>query len=512
MTPHRLPGQLRWSPLLLGLLAASAACQKADPAPTDTPSTSAPATSASTAAAAAGPHTVTLLVTANENGYLSRVADAPEGAKGGAAELLGQWEAKEKHCGGPISPTGAAACATDPTIVLSAGDHWGGPALSSYFNGLPTAEAMARMGYAASAFGNHELDFSRDAFLKAQGAAKFPHLAANAKVDPAALAGVQLPPFKIIERNGVKVGIVGLASTKTKSSVMAGHADGLEVSGYEAGLAAVVPKVWSAGADAVVVLAHECPEVLAPIVASHADWKISLVAGACRTKSLETKGATTLASAGEHFDGYLRAELTVDATKAVPVTVKAEQVAVTTTAGPAAPPDAELAKLIAGWQTKLDAALGEEIGFANAGLAQGSPELGKWITTALRDVYKTDVALVNKKGIRAGLPKGKITRSSVYSVLPYENSVFVLKVKGSDLATLLARPDVVASGITGKPDAAKVYTVATLDYLYFGGDGFAIEQLDADPKETGMLWQTAVVEWTKGKATTAAKPLEGTLK
>ncbi len=491
MTPQRLLRTLRWSPLLpLAVLAAAAAtgCSKSDPAPS---TTGAPTSSG--AAAAAGPRTVTLLVTANENGYITHTSDAADGAKGGAAELLAQWVAREHHCAGALGEAAAPACPADPTIVLSAGDHWGGPAISSFFEGLPTAEAMARMGYAASAFGNHELDFSRDAFLKAQAAAKFPHLAANAKVDPTALAGVQLPPFKIVERNGVKVGIVGLASTKTKSSMMAGHADGLEVSGYEAGLAAAVPKVWAAGADAVVVLAHECPEVLAPIVASHADWKISLVAGACRTKSLETKGATTVASAGEHFDSYLRAELTVDGAK--PVTVKAEQVAVATPA-PAGSVDAELTKIVSKWQGKLDAALGEEIGFASAGFAQGSPELGKWITTSLREVYKTDVALVNKKGIRAGLPKGKITRSSVYSVLPYENSVIIVRVKGSDLATLLARPDVIASGITGKPDAAKVYSVATLDYLYFGGDGFAIVLLDADPKETGMLWQTAVVEWT----------------
>jgi hypothetical protein len=50
--------------------------------------------------------------------------------------------------------------------------------------------------------------------------------------------------------------------------------------------------------------------------------------------------------------------------------------------------------------------------------------------------------------------------------------------------------------------------VATVEYLYFGGDGFEFEKLDPDPKETGMAWQTPVIEWTRKAGSTEAKPLE----
>lgn len=493
----------------------SLACSKSDSVPT-------PASSASPlgSAAPSAPRSVTILVTANENGYLSR---SPDASVGGAAELLGQWVAKEHHCAGQLGEGGGSACPNGTTLVLSAGDHWGGPALSAYFEGIPTAQAMARMGYAASAFGNHEFDLTREGFLKAQTAGGFPHLAANASVSAALEPGVSLPAVKVFERAGLKVGVIGLASKKTKSSVMAGRVDGIDIVDYEKGIQDGWSKLIAAPVDAVVVLAHECPEALAAAVERHPEWKIALVAGACRTPSLTTKQTTTFASAGEHFDGYLRAELSVDTSKPLAarvVTVRAEHIKVAA----ASIPDAELAKAIGGWQQKLDAALGEEVGVSATGLTQESAQMRTWITTSLREITKVDVAVANKKGIRQSLPKGKLTKSAVYSVVPYENSVLLLALKGSDLATVLARPEAIVSGfvasangtfkdVAGKPlDPAKTYSVATLDYLYFGGDGFDLERLDPDPKETGMLWQTAIIDWTKSKKSTASKPIESLLK
>jgi 5'-nucleotidase/UDP-sugar diphosphatase len=51
-----------------------------------------------------------------------------------------------------------------------------------------------------------------------------------------------------------------------------------------------------------------------------------------------------------------------------------------------------------------------------------------------------------------------------------------------------------------------------VEYLYFGGDGFDLEKHDPLPNETGMVWQTPVIEWTKAAQTTAQKPLEAKLK
>jgi 2',3'-cyclic-nucleotide 2'-phosphodiesterase (5'-nucleotidase family) len=89
--------------------------------------------------------------------------------------------------------------------VLSTGDHFSGPSISSAFQGEPVAEAMARMGYGASGMGNHELDFGREQFDRLRDIGGFPYLSAN--VRPPAKKGdkdydLKLKPFAIFQRAG----------------------------------------------------------------------------------------------------------------------------------------------------------------------------------------------------------------------------------------------------------------------------------------------------------------------
>ena len=104
---------------------------------------------------------------------------------------------------------------------------------------------------------------------------------------------------------------------------------------------------------------------------------------------------------------------------------------------------------------------------------------------------KLDMVLLNHGGIRSILPKGNVTTKSAYSLMPFENSVVVVALKGSvlmEMTTYLkafkkAHPisglELVLNAdnsyqkirVNGKPiDLAKTYYVATNDYLYNGGD------------------------------------------
>ncbi len=511
---------MRTNPLsLLSVLAlgALAGCEKSNPTPPPAPAEQQPAQ----AQAPAKPATqeVTLLVSGGAFGQLQ-----PAEGKGGAAELLGRWVADEKHCPGPVKD-GQATCADSGTLALATGDHWNGPAISSFFTGASTAEVMGRLGYAASALGNHELAFGKDAFLKNRASGGFPFLAANLKVKDPALAGdLSLPPFQVFERRGLKVGVVGLASEKTVRTAMAGRAEGLEVTGYEDALNLAVPEVRKAGADVVVVVADECVTNLQPVVAKHPEWKLALVAGGRCPQPVDVKqeAGTTFASLDRGFGKYLRAHLTVDPSKPAGEKVTDMETRLVEVSG--GTPDADTAQLVAKWKAQLDEVLGQQIGFTKAGIPQASPQMAKWVAGAVRDVLGTDGAILNRGGIRGDLPAGAVTRGSIYSVMPFENSLLVVNLKGEDLARQLANPNALIAGFTPagkgafkdakgkKLDPKKEYTVATVEYLYFGGDGFEFEKLDPEPTETGMAWQTPVVDWTKEKASNEKKPLEKLLK
>jgi len=102
-----------------------------------------------------------------------------------------------------------------------------------------------------------------------------------------------------------------------------------------------------------------------------------------------------------------------------------------------------------------------------------------------------DIVLLNHVGIRSILPKGNVTTKSAYSLMPFENSVVVVPLKGSvvmEMTTYLQEfkkahpisglelvlgPDnnyqkILVGGKT--VDLEKTYYVATNDYLYNGGD------------------------------------------
>ncbi len=102
-----------------------------------------------------------------------------------------------------------------------------------------------------------------------------------------------------------------------------------------------------------------------------------------------------------------------------------------------------------------------------------------------------DMVLLNHGGIRSILPKGNVTTKTAYKLMPFENSVVVVALKGSVVLemTNYLKVSEKAHPISGLElvinadnsyqkiqigntdvDSEKIYFVATNDYLYKGGD------------------------------------------
>lgn len=512
---HLLP--CRFALLASAALVASlgaAACEQ--PPPPSGGTTSAKPTG-SAAAPAAAPVTVTILYTADEDGSL--IADKQDQARqrGGVAELLGAWVTNEGHCTG--APGTAKPCSSPKTLALSGGDSFTGPAVSTLFSGEPMAEAMNKIGYAAAALGNHDLDFGRLQFVKNKGLSKMAYVGANVKATDPEMSDLNMPAFTLVERQGAKIGVIGLASPTTATRSMADRFRGLEFGAVEDALSKAVPEAWKAGADALVVIAHECPDKLAPVLKSHADWKISFVGGANCHQGLEDRSTGTIMIAPDgKLRQYARAVLTIDRSKPQKERVTKVEAKAIDVGGAA--PEPSLATFVADWKKKVDTALGEEIGHTEKGL-DAAAAAANLVTRAWREQLGADVAIVNAKGVDA-VAAGPITKATVYSMMPYDNSLMLVEITGADLQKALENKAAIASGVTGEGKTAKIngkpidpaakYKVATVEYLYFGGDGFEFEKQDPEPTETGMDWRTPVLEWLGKQKSTKADPLEKKLK
>lgn len=423
---------------------------------------------------------VTLLVTGHEVGHL------PERA----ARLLAEWKAKE---GWPDA------------LAFSTGDSFAGAALSSHFLGVPTAEVMKALQYKASALGNHDLDLGVDALSAFGQASGLTLLAANLKQKPGAVQPLKVAPSMVVTKEGLRVGVVGFAGPKTLATAY-GRASGLELVPLSESVGAALESLKKDSPDLVVALIDDCFVPLQKVLATRADWKVDLVVGTrCEGTEEYVSGPTQFFSAGDELSHYVSAkfQLAPDGTKKLTASRKA--------LAALGPGDRDLEMLKERWQKQLEVQLGQRIGFTRSGFAQDARELRTWVATALKDATKADAALINKKGIRAALPKGPVTRASVYSLIPFDNAVVTLKVKGEVIARLKTHPEAFIVS-PAKLEAAKEYLLATTDYLYFGGDDLGLEAVAPELELTGQVWQTPVISWLEKQGSSEKKPLEKLLK
>lgn len=164
-----------------------------------------------------------------------------------------------------------------------------------------------------------------------------------------------------------------------------------------------------------------------------------------------------------------------------------------------AEPDAEAVALLAPYKARMDSVMYQVVGTAAMSMDKSRPEslLSNLIADVLREAAAevqsrpADMGLVNVGGIRNILTEGPITTENIYEILPFENSLCVVTMKGTALKHLLeniaARMGEGVSGVQleiskdgrllqarvgGKPvEDDRDYTVATIDYLADGNDG-----------------------------------------
>ncbi len=504
-------------PLVVASVVATACSGPPQPLP---PTTGTPAGGSSDAS------TLTILYTSDEHGWIEPY-QADGVRRGGVSQLLAQLVRHEGHCAGAFPGLPAPSCQQASTVLLSGGDNLIGPAISGFYRGDTMAQAMRRLGYAAAAFGNHELDFGHDQYRRNRAQAGFPYLAANLVRED---GGTQdfTKPYVLIQRGEVTLGVVGLSTVTTPLTAAATRFVGLRFESPKTALDRVVPQVWEAGADAVVLLVHECHDLVAPMVLQNPQWDLSFVGtGHCHRTSVEVLNGVPVIGPDWRLGHYARVRLDVDPSlpphdRAQVVDYELVEVASPLDA-PAPTVDPDLDRRIAKWKAKIDSVLGEVVGYSQVGLARKSTALGQWIVRAWLTRFEADLALTTLGAIRQDLPPGPISRETIASIMPFENELVVCQATGAQLAEMLKDQEAVIAGFVRRGDGTIVdpqgnpldperrYRVVTTDFLFDGGDGYTFHRFDPKPERTGVSWRTPVVEWTKKAGSSAARPLESLL-
>jgi len=171
-----------------------------------------------------------------------------------------------------LAVTIAARRARNPqgTVLVDAGDFMQGSLVSNAFEGAPMRELFAMLGHDAVVIGNHEFDFGPvgpepfrtdsgqnpiGALQAWVGAAPFPVLSANiTRADGSPLPGVR--PTTLIERRGIRIGIVGVTTPQTATTTMPAHVSQLRFAPMAAVVRSQARRLRASGAGVVLVVAH----------------------------------------------------------------------------------------------------------------------------------------------------------------------------------------------------------------------------------------------------------------
>jgi 2',3'-cyclic-nucleotide 2'-phosphodiesterase/3'-nucleotidase len=426
---------------------------------------------------------------------------------GGIANIGGQLVHKEK-----MHPK--------TSVIVDNGDMWTGQTESTFLRGEPVIQAYNALGVAAANIANHEFDFGVEILKARETEAKFPFLGANI-----VKAGTRDAPdfakaYTIVERDGIKVGIIGLSYIDTPKTTLAKHVTGLEFKGYAETLKRVLPEVKAQGATVIIVLFHDGVEEVEKVLKSMPDSGINAVlAGQTHHRAEATVGSIDVASPWAFGRSYVRFDVDVDRASKKVTGVKHEIVDVTGDVGaPAYPPSAELTAIVESARQKTKSLSNQLLGRLAKPLPQGSfgdSPIGQWVVDSwLAALPDAEVAICNHGAFRKPLGSGAVTMGDVISVQPFENNLYVVHITGKQLKEELAIDGPVVSGISwtfrdqkdgkravvsaidrkGQPiDEHKKYAVAINDFMYFGGDGFTFKEMDPAPEDTGLSWRQPVI-------------------
>ncbi len=168
-------------------------------------------------------------------------------------------------------------------------------------------------------------------------------------------------------------------------------------------------------------------------------------------------------------------------------------------------PNQEIESFVKPYREKIDKDMNTVLAFAPVTMDKSQ---GKWQTTigslqaditleaankifTAREKKSVDVCLLNHGGIRAIIPQGNVTTRTGFELMPFENNLVVVALKGEQIMEMVQyiikekKPHPLSGMsfvitkdnspknilIQNQPlDLQKTYYVATNDYLYNGGD------------------------------------------
>ncbi|HAJ32467.1 MAG TPA: hypothetical protein DCK79_03740 [Candidatus Atribacteria bacterium] len=398
------------------------------------------------------------------------------------------------------------------TIIVSGGDNYQGSAMSNLMYGEPVSAVFKEMGVELSAVGNHEFDWGVDRISKWAEDAGFTFVCTNIYDKRTGQPVDWAEPFAIIEREGIRVGFVGLATPETAYKTLKANVVNYEFRDPIEVIAEWIPKVKDAGADIVIALTHlgsfqdkegnitgEASDLCAvdgvdAVISAHTHQRVcGLVNGKPLVQAYKYgRSFGKLTFIFDENNKLVSAEPFLDNLYARADTLK---------------DDANTLAIYGKYEDELNPVLGKVLGKTIVDLDHdryaGPSLLGEWVCEIMKDKAGVQIAMTNGGGLRTNIPAGEITAGKLYEVMPFDNTLYTMKLSGADVKANIEHGimnedigwiQIAGVKVTYNPNAEagnritsmvledgtpvemdKYYTVVTNDFMFTGGDKYNFE-------------------------------------
>jgi 5'-nucleotidase/UDP-sugar diphosphatase len=440
-----------------------------------------------------------VLYTNDEHGWME-----PSAETGGAGGMLRRWRRSQ------------GLAEDGPFLILSGGDMWTGPALSTVLEGESMTDVMNRMGYDAAAIGNHDFDFGLDGLRSRAEQADFPFLSANLRDRGTGEIPDFARPYVIIPVNGIQVAVVGLTTVETSVDTRPFYVQGLDFLPYGDVLNDLIPQVQEENPDVILIIGHVCNNELHQIADVAAKYDIPLMAGGhCHEQHNEQVDGVQLIESGYFLRGYAVANMYVDVEKHEVVALDTEILA--NEPGPSV--DA-IDQRISFWRGQTPQSIWQKIGYTEGEISRQSPVMDRLLTDAwLAAEPDADAVIASRRYVQQSIAAGDITPASIIGVLPVNNVLMRIELTGAQLVDTIEKRNPVVGGLVeqedgwalddGTPlDPAATYSVLIPDVIYYGANYYQVQALDPDPVDTGIDWRQPVLDYLRSLGSSPSRPLD----
>ena len=322
-------------------------------------------------------------------------------------------------------------------LLLDAGDVMTGNPITEYeYHGVKGGillEMMNRIGYEAWCPGNHDFDVSQANLVGLTSIARFPTLCANL-VNENDEFSVNNRSSVTIEKNGVRIGIIGLMSQSLYNLVNQNNLTGLKVLSPVTTAQKLIDELGP-NVDLVVALTHQGIDEDS-VLAANVNGLDVIIGGHTHTRLYKPKivNGVIIAQAGSNCENLGELQVTVEGHRVT--AYRGRLLPLYNHTGRASTPLTAMIDSVDG-AIKHDygeviAHLGSEWSREGSGMA-----LGNLITEAQRIAARARVAIMNLHGIRRTIGPGPLTKGDLFEVLPFRNVLSVFQLTGKELRSIV---------------------------------------------------------------------------